>query len=315
MTNDGMNSNISSVGSLFSKLLPFATDWASRVDDIQRPFAKGGPYESNHLVVDGWAKDLAADLDSTFTKRGKKRVQGDPLVILGGYDIVSTKTAQMHLAAIAGGSNLDDDDDDDDDGPPSILYHRNDCLAVLKHCNAQASAGASKGMQQLMEIQERNLQRHLHKKVTSLMNDDYQKSCKQHSKNPSDAEFRGAFQTWSDFSAKAAMSAMGAVVTPAVTPSAPAVSVATPIATPIATPVAVPAGESKISGDNGRKLGTTVSITGVKEVGAKIKRMQTAYHIHLQGVRDPWRKRYGNQHHEQNADKSFNLTVERTFTE
>jgi hypothetical protein len=105
------------------------------------------------------------------------------------------------------------------------------------------------------------------------------------------------------------------VVTPAVIPSAPAVSVATPIATPIATPVAVPAGESKISGDNGRKLGTTVSITGVKEVGAKIKRMQTAYHIHLQGVRDPWRKRYGNQHHEQNADKSFNLTVERTFTD
>ena len=34
----------------------------------------------------------------------------------------------------------------DDDSPPTILYPRNSCLAVLKHCNAEASAGgASKG--------------------------------------------------------------------------------------------------------------------------------------------------------------------------
>ena len=99
MTNKGINSNISSVNLVFDKLLPFETDWVSREDDILRPFIEGGPYAGNFsLVPKGWKDKLAKDSSSMFATRGKKRLQGDPLVILRDYDIVSTKLGQLHLA-------------------------------------------------------------------------------------------------------------------------------------------------------------------------------------------------------------------------
>ena len=82
---------------------------------------------------------------------------------------------------------------------------------------------------------------------------------------------------------------------------------------PVAVPIVSSAGESK---SNITRLGTSVYISEVKEVGFKHRQTRTVYFVRLEGIRDPWKKRNGNKmKKETNPDGSFNLVVQRTFTE
>ena len=201
------NHNGSSANSLFGTLLPFGTDLDIRRDEILSPFLPDGKYgkEMNSLIPQGWIKELDGGAFND-PKHGTKRVKGDPLLILGGYDIVSTQLAKLHLALrkvgkceqgyewklgsftdpcdkcakptgsngynCAGGGHFvcrqcvraamngggGGGGDSDDDGPPAILYPRDQCLIILKECNAQVPAKGA-NMQQLMQIHQQSCQK------------------------------------------------------------------------------------------------------------------------------------------------------------